>query len=201
MWAGGSQAILYSTAALTFLIGAIGGYIAARLRLSDIEFYKNQLKSVRKASFQKQKLMNASEFRVFHAIERDATIRQSGFRIVPQPPLGEILTSKSRSAFQAINSKRVDMLIIDSGGRPLLAIEYQGEGHYSNTSELRDEIKSTALYKAGVRYLEVFPQDGPEEILSRIHEMLRWKTAPPGGARDPQETLRPHFGKAASRSV
>jgi hypothetical protein len=163
---------LLLSAALTFSIGVIGGHWMARLRLSEVEFCKLQLKNVRRGLFGKQKLMNFSEFRVFRAIEQDAGIKRAGFRIVAQAPLGEILQSKNRRAYAAINSKRVDMLIIDRGGWPLLAVEYQGEGHWDPTSKLRDAMKSLALRKAGVRYLEVFPKDKSEKIISLVYENL-----------------------------
>jgi hypothetical protein len=180
---------LFLTAALTFSIGAAGGYFAARTRLSKIGFYILQLKNVRRASFKKQKLMNFSEFRVFHAIELDAAIKRLGYRVVAQPSLGEILDTPRKNArhdnaYRAINSKRVDILIIDKGGWPLLAIEYQGEGHYDSTSVLRDDIKRTALHKAGVGYLEVFPDFSNDKIISAIHERLGLNLAMPNTARD-----------------
>jgi hypothetical protein len=144
-------AALLFTAAIAFSIGAFGGYSIARLRLSDIELCKMQMRRVHRASFRKQKLMNFSEFSVFRVIEQDIALKRSGFRVMAQAPLGEILKSPNENAFRAVNGKRVDMLILDRGGWPVLAIEYQGEGHYDGTSDLRDAIKKTALTKAGIR--------------------------------------------------
>jgi hypothetical protein len=118
--------------------------------------------------------MNSSELRVFCTLEQDDAIKRKGCRVVAQPSLGEIVTSTRKFAFNAINSKRVDMLITDKTGWPLLAIEYQGEGHYDQTADLRDAIKSTALRKAGVGYLEIFPDQNAEKILSLVHEKLGW---------------------------
>ena len=185
---------LLVSAALTFAIGLGGGYVIARLRLSEVDFCKMQLRTVRRASFRQQKLMNYSEFKVFRALEQDAAIRRAGFRIVAQSPLGEILQSGDRRAYAAINSKRVDMLIIDRAGWPRIAIEYQGAGHHDATSALRDAIKSVALGKAGVRYLEIFPKDRPEKIKAVVHESLGLVAAPSKDARELQRSVRKAFG-------
>ncbi|HEY4125054.1 MAG TPA: DUF2726 domain-containing protein [Rhizomicrobium sp.] len=170
-----SQSIaLLLTAAITFTIGTFAGFQIARLRLSEVEFCRMQLRRVFRAPFQKQKLMNFSEFQVFRIIEQDAEIRRAGFRLVAQAPLGEILKSQHKNGFRAVNGKRIDMLILDRAGWPLLAIEYQGEGHYDDTSDLRDAIKKTALTKAGIGYLEIFPKDKGDaaRIRSLVHERL-----------------------------
>jgi hypothetical protein len=170
------SAALLLTAAITFSIGAFAGYQIARLRLSEVEFCKMQLRNVFRASFQKKKLMNFSEFQVFRIIEKDVALKRAGFRVVAQAPLGEILQSQHKNGFRAVNGKRVDMLIVDRGGWPLLAIEYQGKGHWDDTSDLRDAIKKGAVTRAGIGYLEIFPKDKSDanRILSLVHEKLGW---------------------------
>ncbi|MGN6516951.1 MAG: DUF2726 domain-containing protein [Rhizomicrobium sp.] len=167
---------LLLTAAITFAIGAFAGYHIARFRLSDVEFCKMQLRRVKRAVFQKQRLMNFSEFVVFRTIEQDPALKRAGYRLVAQAPLGEILQSQHKKGFHAVNGRRVDMLIVDRGGWPVLAIEYQGEGHYDATSDLRDAMKRTALTNAGVGYLEIFPKDKADKdiLLSRVHAKLGW---------------------------
>ena len=54
--------------------------------------------------------------------------------------LGEVLAPQMASgskaardlAFRSINSKRLDFLVIDGYGMPVLAVEYQGHGHYND---------------------------------------------------------------------
>jgi Protein of unknown function (DUF2726) len=184
---------LLLTGAITFSIGAFAGALVARWRLSDVELCRMQLRRVRQAKFNKQKLMNFSEFTVFRAIEQDAALKRSGFRLVAQAPLGEILQSRHEKGFRAINGKRVDMLIVDRGGWPKLAIEYQGEGHYSDTSGLRDTIKKTALTKAGIGYLELFPKDKNDatQLRSLVHAALGWNSAAQNtGVRDMHDRIR-----------
>jgi len=88
-----------------------------------------------------------------------------------------VLKSPSENAFRSINSKRVDALVVDSGGRPVLAVEYQGTGHYQGTAPGRDAIKKEALRKAGVGYLEVLHTDDFSLVRLRIKELLK-STAP-----------------------
>jgi hypothetical protein len=189
-----SQSVaLFLTAAITFSIGAFAGIGIARLRLSEVEFCRMQLRNALRAPFKKKKLMNLSEFKVFRIIEKDFAIKRAGFRVVAQAPLGEFLQSRHKNGFRAVNSKRVDMLIVNRDGWPLLAIEYQGEGHYDDTSDLRDAIKKAALTKAGIGYLEIFPKDKSDanRILSLVHEQLGWDVPVPGAdVRDLQDRLQ-----------
>jgi hypothetical protein len=87
-----------------------------------------------------------------------------------QVSLGEVLSSPDDRAYKAINSKRVDILIISSSGLPMAAIEYQGDGHYQGSAAARDAVKKEALRKAGVRYIEVMDEHSNEDI---VREILR----------------------------
>lgn len=100
-----------------------------------------------------------------------------GHRTFAQTNLGEILGSSNEDAFLSINSKRVDMLIVDAYGWPVLAIEYQGQDHYQSTAVARDTIKAIALRSAGVGYLEVFPADSDRDIRNRVraHLSRNWR--------------------------
>jgi hypothetical protein len=95
-----------------------------------------------------------------------------------QVSLGEVLSSPNARAYSAINSKRVDLLIVSRSGDPIAAIEYQGHGHHQGTAAARDAVKKEALRKAGVRYIEVTPESGTEEmvrVISRIAQVERLK--------------------------
>jgi hypothetical protein len=129
------------------------------------------------ASFEKQRLLSASEYRVFAVVEEELTVRGGGYRAFAQTNLGEILRSNDESAFHSINSKRVDILVVDRGGWPFLAIEYHGDGHYQGTAAARDAVKKEALRKAGVRYIEISPTDTANQIRSRLREHLDLKVA------------------------
>jgi len=143
----------------------------------DLSDPGHQLNLVMAASFERRTLLSSREYKVFKIIEADIAAAHRGYRVFAQTSLGEILASPSKDAFLSINSKRVDILIIDPRGWPELAVEYQGSGHYQGTAAARDAVKKEALRKAGVRYLEVSESDSPTEIRSRVRQQLGWEIA------------------------
>ena len=88
-----------------------------------------------------------------------------------QVSLGEILASNDSDAFYAINSKRVDLLIVDEECRPLHAVEFQGSGHYQGTAAARDAVKKEALRRAGIGYVEVVSGDTPADVLAIVRKL------------------------------
>jgi hypothetical protein len=138
-----------------------------------------QLHAVMAASFKRRQLFNRPEYRAFKIIEDDVAAARRGYRVFAQTSLGEVLASPSKDAFRSINSKRVDILIVDRGGWPAVAVEYQGSGHYQGTAAARDAIKKEALRKAGVRYVEVSESDSAAQIRSRVREQLGWEIVAP----------------------
>jgi hypothetical protein len=126
------------------------------------------------ASFGKRPLLNWPEYQAFKIIEGDIAAARRGYRVFVQTSLGEILRSPDDNAFHSINSKRVDILIVDQGGWPVAAIEYQGGGHYQGTAAARDAVKKEALRKAGIRYVEITATDSSEQIRLRVREQLGW---------------------------
>lgn len=133
----------------------------------------NQLKWVRSAGFSAKPVLNKSEYQVFLHIEKMVAQRYPGCRLFAQISLGEILGSDDQQAFKAINSKRVDMLIMSKDGQPAVAIEYQGTGHYQGDAEIRDAIKREALERARIPLVEIFPKDNSEAIQSKVAKAMR----------------------------
>jgi hypothetical protein len=133
------------------------------------------------ASFKKRRLLSRSEAYVLYAAERAINAAGLKWRVMAQVSLGEVLSSSDARAYSAINSKRVDLLIVSRNGDPIAAIEYQGHGHYQGTAAARDAIKREALRKAEVRYIEVTPESGTEDMareISRIAQAERLKPVP-----------------------
>jgi hypothetical protein len=101
-----------------------------------------------------------------------------GWRAMGQVSLGEVIASKDEKAYFAINSKRVDLLIIDAECRPLFAIEYQGTGHHlGRTAIARDAVKMEALRKAGIGYETIRPGDTPAELRALVRKIADRKAA------------------------
>jgi hypothetical protein len=137
----------------------------------------DQLRTVMKADFKAQPLLNKSEARLFKAIDRQVLEARPGWQVMAQVSLGEILRSPDKDAYLCINSKRVDLLIVDEECRPLHAIEYQGGGHFkgAHATAARDAVKKEALRRAGIGYVEVVAGDTPTE-LRRVVERLVQKS-------------------------
>ena len=81
------------------------------------------------ASFKKRSLLNQGEARVFAAVEQAISEAALPWRVMAQVCVGEFVSSPDEDAFRAVNSKRVDILIVSQSRQPIAAIEYQGEGH------------------------------------------------------------------------
>ena len=133
----------------------------------------DQLRTVMKAEFTAQRLLNKSEARLFKAVDRQVLEVRPGWQVMAQVSLGEILRCEDKAAYACINSKRVDLLIVDEECRPLHAIEYQGGAHFkgAHATAARDAVKKEALRRAGIGYVEVVPGDTPAE-LRRVVERL-----------------------------
>ncbi len=145
-------------------------------RDSDVTDIGFQLRAVMAASFKKRRILNNSEYQVFTIIENELKLARTGHRVFAQTSLGEILTSPESDAFHSINSKRIDILVVDVNGWPVLAVEYQGGGHYQGDAAGRDAVKKEALRKAGIRYLEVSEADTADQIRCRAREYLGLST-------------------------
>jgi Protein of unknown function (DUF2726) len=157
------------------------GVVPFKWEATPVTDAAEQLRVVMGAEFEKRPLLSRSEAQVLYAAERAlSTAADLNWRVMAQVSLGEVLSSPNARAYSAINSKRVDLLIVSRSGNPIVAIEYQGHGHYQGTAAARDAVKKEALRKAGVRYIEVTPESGTED-LARDCGMLAKIASIPGG--------------------
>lgn len=143
----------------------------------DLRDTGQQLKivSAQNVEFFSKKLMGYGEYHVFKIIEKEIVNDFKYFRLFAQVSLGEILSSKNELAHKCINSKRVDFLIIDGGGKPLIVIEYQGKGHHNNNAPARDAVKKEAVRKADIGYIEITPEHSDDDIKYIIRRALESK--------------------------
>lgn len=139
----------------------------------------DQLRVVMAATFEKRRLLSRSEAQVMYAAEKAIRDQQLDWRVMAQVSLGEVLSSPDPKAFSTINSKRVDLLLISSGGQPIAAIEFQGDGHYQGNAAARDAVKKEALRRAGVDYLEVRPGQTPGDLARAISQIAKARTRQP----------------------
>ena len=160
--------------------------VVALPRPTDVADPAQQMNHIAKVGFETVPLLNREEFRVYVVLEKLLTERRDGCRLMAQTSLGEIIRPKLKTgskeecdlAFRSINSKRLDFAIFDRSGRLTLAIEYQGSGHYHQTSFIRDAVKKEALRKAGVPLLEVPERFDPQELAEQVRRALPGPSAP-----------------------
>ena len=134
----------------------------------------DQLRTVMKADFKAQPLLNKSEARLFKALDKMVIELRPGWQVMAQVSLGEILQTANKDAYACINSKRVDLLIVDDDCRPHTAIKYQGGGHFkgAHATAARDAVKKEALRRAGIGYEEIVAGHHTPAELRRLVERL-----------------------------
>lgn len=144
-----------------------------------------QMEFISRVDFEARPLLNRPEYKILRILEAVAQETPGGLRVMAQTSLGEVLAPQPASgsqeardlAFRSINSKRLDFLVIDAYGMPVLAVEYQGQGHFSETTFMRDAVKREALRKAGIRLLEVPAVFDAEDLERDIRKALPSNTS------------------------
>jgi len=178
----------------------------ALYRAQSVRDPSNQLRFVMAADFSKKKVMGFEEYRVFTIVEDEVRAYRS-HRVFAQTSLGEVLQAADNRAHSSINSKRVDVLVVTPKGYPLLAVEYQGGGHYRHDAAARDAVKREALRKAGVGYLEISKSCSEDEIRRLVRQALVRAASSPGrlqrpsSVQNPEDCSQPRAGGAASAEV
>lgn len=139
----------------------------------------DQLRIVLGSTFRTQPLLNKSEARLFEELSRLVPEFNPAWRIMAQVSLGEVLRADDLEAYRCINSKRVDLLLIDEACQPRHAIEYQGGAHHQGAAAARDAVKKEALRRAGVGYHEVVAgQTTPSDLRRLVEKLTETKVSP-----------------------
>lgn len=150
----------------------------------------DQLRIVMGANFSIQPLLNRSEARVFRELDHIVLTRNPHWQVMAQVSLGEILRSRDSEAYKCINSKRVDLLLVDEKCRPRHVVEYQGRGHHQGTAAARDAVKKEALRRAGIGYCEVVGgQTTPLELRRLIEKLVEPASGLTAVDQDMSETV------------
>ena len=155
--------------------GGSAGKVVAIGGKQDVpaDFAADQFKAVMKARFTAQPVLNIPERRLLECIDKALAELSPGWRAMAQVSLGEVLRSEFKDAFMAINSKRVDLLIMDRDFRPLHAVEFQGTGHHLGPeTAARDAVKREALRRAGIGFVEVVSGDTPSEVRELVKKLV-----------------------------
>ena len=132
-----------------------------------------QLRVVMQAEFKPRPLLNKGEARLFAELDKLVIARNAGWQVMAQVSVGEFIASPDAEAYGCINSKRVDLLLVDADCRARHAIEYQGTGHHQGSAAARDAVKKEALRKAGIGYHEVVAgQTTPKELRALVERLM-----------------------------
>lgn len=138
----------------------------------------DQLKIVMGAEFRRLPLLNRPEARLFKALDALVVARNPSWQVMAQVSVGEFVGSDDRAAFGCINSKRVDLLLMDEDCHARHALEYQGTGHHQGAAAARDAVKKEALRKAGIGYHEIVAgHTTPDELRQLIERLVPARTA------------------------
>lgn len=121
----------------------------------NLTLHEKQLRAIHNAEFNKNKVMNSNEYYLYKRLDGYLRTHYPKYNIFPQVVMGSYLNCINNWAFRAINSKRTDFLVVDPSGYPVIAIEYQGKGHYQANALYRDTIKREVLRKADIHYHEI----------------------------------------------
>ena len=154
--------------------------LAQTWKRRDISDPRMQMEVVARVEFEPQRLLNHGEYQLLLLIESVVRGLDAGLRVMAQTSMGEILQPRKGSAssddchlaYRSINSKRLDFLVVDAGCTPVLAIEYQGAGHYRSRSFMRDAVKREALRKANIEFLEVRSDYDTAELKRHLRRLL-----------------------------
>lgn len=132
----------------------------------DLSDPGDQLQAVEAAVLKPRKPVNREASAVLRQLEHIVKTRTTHhYRVFAEVSLGAFVTAEGAErrertgwlAWMAINSKRVDFLIIDTFGHPAVAVEYHGTGHHQEggRAAARDAVKRRALEKAGIELVEI----------------------------------------------
>ncbi len=132
----------------------------------DLSDPGDQLEAVESAVLRPKKPVNREAAAVLRQLEHLVKTRTAHhYRVFAEVSLGAFVATGGSEgqthagwlAWMAINSKRVDFLIVDTFGHPAAAVEYHGSGHHleGGRAAARDAVKRRALEKAGIELVEI----------------------------------------------
>lgn len=125
--------------------------------------------------------INREAYKILLDLEKAVQELGQGHRVLAEISLRAFMKIEKNSAHpnrvlaarRKIAQKRLDFLIIDKRGQPVLAVEYHGSGHYQGNAIYRDAVKRAALQEADLTLLEIYNGDKRETIYQRIIDGLK----------------------------
>ena len=145
---------------------------------NDVSNINNQIRFISQVELHAARPVNKEAARfVLYPLNRWIKTNRPDWRMSFEVGMGAFIKtsygsddSSLKSAFSSYNSKRVDFLLIDKGGNPMLVVEYHGTGHdLSDDAPDRMVVKRLALSRAGIPLVEV-PANTPREDFIQMIE-------------------------------
>lgn len=170
---------------LIFFLIAIAILVVGLSLKNDSKFKKSKgrkktasIEIAENSKYSPVSLLNDSEKIVYKALIQSIKSLEKTYFVYPQVSLGEIIKvdKGGLKAFNIVNSKRCDFLIVNIDFNPIMAIEYHGTGHFKGNYSNRDKVKEIALNKAGIKYEVIhYKNDGniKEYIENEILPLLK----------------------------
>ncbi len=134
---------------------------------------RRQLRALKRTKLDRKQIMRHGEYKLYGQLQLILREHDGGHQVFPQVSMGELIASDTDEGFLAFNSKRVDFAVTDAKGYPVILVEYQGTGHdLDGAAEGRDTVKREAATRAGIGFLEVFPDYDTESLRADIQMLL-----------------------------
>jgi hypothetical protein len=157
-----------------------------------------QVRAVIAAEFRPRRVMNKGEYACYAEVRRVLREVRPNHHVFPQIPLGAILGTEDDTAFRSIAAKRLDLLVVDAGGRSVAAVEVHGGGHFQGDAMQRDRVKKEALRRAGIPLIEVYDDDDRGKLAREVAALVA-PAAGPGPAEPSAGTGKPDPRPAGPR--
>lgn len=147
---------------------------------NDISDVENQIRFISQTELRAVRPVNKEAVRVLYALDEWIVAHRPDWRMAFEVSMGAFIKTSydpedrmQKAAFSSYNSKRVDFLLIDRFGQPMLVVEYHGTGHdLSDDAPDRMEVKRLALARAGIPLVEIPAKASKSDIVRMVAETV-----------------------------
>ncbi|GGA85263.1 hypothetical protein GCM10011491_11050 [Brucella endophytica] len=147
---------------------------------NDISDVENQIRFISQTELRAVRPVNKEAVRVLYALDEWIVTHRPDWRMAFEVSMGAFIKTSydpedrmQKAAFSSYNSKRVDFLLIDRFGQPMLVVEYNGTGHdLSDDAPGRMEVKRLALARAGIPLVEIPAKTSKSDIVRMVADTV-----------------------------
>lgn len=147
---------------------------------NDISDVENQIRFISQTKLRAVRPVNREAAKILYMLEQWMAAHRPDWRIAFEVSMGAFIKTSydpedrlQNAAFSSYNSKRVDFLLIDKVGKPMLVAEYHGTGHdLSDDATGRMDVKRLALARAGIPLVEIPAMTSKADIFDMIADKL-----------------------------